>query len=111
MISWLVVALLLLNVGDLVTTWLCLQQNGLGEANPLARWGFRVVGFWPCMVVKMLVISAVAVVLAVRADTIARSYWTLCGLLLPYGWVVVHNYRHYRATTMLTGLSDRSHRA
>jgi Domain of unknown function (DUF5658) len=92
----LTMALIVLNLGDIWTTRRCMPLAGFYEANPLARWSFRTLGFWPSVLPKLLVTSVSAWVVWDNSPLSPRAFGVLLTVVLLYGWVVWNNLRTYR---------------
>lgn len=88
---------LLFNLTDNTTTFLCLRQPVPGfsviEANPLARWLFEAVGLANGLVLEML-LTTVAVAFLVWTRRLAPNLRTaiLCVLAVLPAWASVNNY-------------------
>lgn len=79
------ILLVLLQIADLVTTHMFLKR-GATEENPLARWALNNVGFWPLIVAKIVVTSAV-----IAAILIFPQLWPVLAICLVLQTFVVLN--------------------
>jgi len=102
------VLVLVLNVADNTTTFLCLRHPIAGfevvEANPVARWLFDSIGLAQGLVLEMAITTA-AIAFLVQTDRIpSRTKLTLLTVLalLP-AWAVFNNLLVIRAVGLSIG--------
>lgn len=100
----LVVAIVLLSLGDLWMTLTHLKGAGMGEANPIARY---VIGFnspallaaWKCATVAL---ACIIFVWARHRRTTEAACWACAGVLaaLTVGWIQYANEAHKLTSTL-----------
>ncbi len=82
----LLIALAVLQVLDALTTRRVLDQGGR-ELNPVMRWAFGAIGFWPAIAIKGAFVVGLGSLM---------QFWPLAALCAFYGAVVAHNLRQTR---------------
>jgi hypothetical protein len=99
---------LLLNVADNTTTFLCLRQPVAGfevvEANPVARWLFDSIGLAQGLVLEMVITTA-AIAFLVQTDRIPSrtKLMLLTVLALLPAWAAFNNLLVIRAVGLSIG--------
>lgn len=81
----------LLQIADLVTTFIFLQRNdGIGETNPLMKWLIDKTGFMGPVIGKVLVTGSVAAYTLLLPVT-GLTYGLLIITIFLMIWVVINN--------------------
>ena len=89
------VAIIALQVLDILTTFYLVRKKGMREANPLLNWAMQRIGFWPALIA----FKGVFIVLLL---TVPVSYIFEVVILALYLAVVANNLR------LMKGLDDGS---
>ena len=78
---FLFVAINVLNILDVVSTRIGLHF-GLNEQNKPAAWAFRKIGFWKCMVLKVVIVLAISYFLYINLPMTEINLAFLFSILL-----------------------------
>lgn len=79
-----------LNLGDAITTWLCLRRRLGREKNPIMRWLFDTLGIEVGLSIKMALYLAVSMMIADEMPLLLILYG------LPFAYAVWNNGRIIR---------------
>lgn len=90
---YLVIANIILKIGDAVSTYLCLKQNKGEEANPIVKYLFSKIGVINTLFIVTLYVIIVIILAALLAGVL--SLYALISMLLFHIWLNYNNWKIY----------------